>query len=229
MISDNISLDSPQAKDAFPSIQPSHLALRVLETLEKWLPFFQKEYIQVPLSKKEDDISLELCSFLNEKSSFFIEFAPQKGVDFRIHVKPRIMWAKPFFVIEAKRLPTTHRKKEYVEGDRGGIERFKREQEGFDQSLPISAIVGYIQKHDFAHWFKEINLWIEALIKQNDTTMDIRWTEQDKLEKAPSHSEQLGRYISIHSRKTLQDIKLHHFWLMMYSPKATPNLSASPQ
>ena len=50
-----------------------------------------------------------------------------------------------FFVMEAKRLPTPSksREKEYVEGNLGGIERFKRGHHG--NSLAKSAMVAYIQ------------------------------------------------------------------------------------
>ncbi len=217
MISENIAQATQVLVVDLPSIQPLQLALLVLETLEKWLPSFQEKYVQANLSEKENDISGLLNRFLQDELGHHssIDFNREEGVDFCIYMKPLDMGAEPYFVIEAKRLPTTHRTTEYVYIEKtmdGGIERFKREQKGFNQPLSISAMVGYVQSHDFSYWLEKINSWIDDLIKQ---PADIRWTEQDKLQESPSIN-LLGRYISTHSRKTLQDIKLYHFWLNMY-------------
>jgi hypothetical protein len=114
------------------------------------------------------------------------------------------------FCIEAKRLPTpgSGREQEYIVGDGGGIQRFKNKNHA--PNLSSSAIIGYIQKETFSHWFTQINSWIDDLIKNNPT----QWNEKDKLInftsdliKARSESKHLkvdGTYIS-----------LNHLWVSL--------------
>lgn len=116
----------------------------------------------------------------------------------------------PIFCIEAKRLPTpgSRREQEYIVGDGGGIQRFKNKNHA--PNLSSSAIIGYIQKETFSHWFTQINSWIDDLIKNNPT----QWNEKDKLInftndliKARSESKHLkvdGTYIS-----------LNHLWVSL--------------
>jgi hypothetical protein len=189
-----------------------------LSFLEQWLPAFCTAYLySQDFSHLEDEISKELLFFLNEKAKptdLLIHFDAKKGVDFLIRVQPFIINAKAIFLMEAKRLPPTNNK-DYVQGRTGGIERFKREQDGFDQHLTISAMLGYVQENTFAHWHHKVNTWIEALIEQSNMNNDIRWEQQDLLKEFSPSTTQIARYTSTHSRKTGMDIKLHHFWLNM--------------
>ena len=131
-----------------------------------------------------------------------------------INVKAYDCWSpertKAFFLIEAKRLPSPGRKKEYVSGNSGGIERYKKEHHG--KGLDGSAMVGYVQKHNCGYWHGEINKWINELIATN-TAIDIRWDSDDLLTlEADFNTAQ--KYTSQHSRigkaKT-PPIRLHHY------------------
>lgn len=134
-----------------------------------------------------------------------------------LNVSPLSSSSDAIFCIEAKRLPVKerNRKLEYVVGhggdkggDLGGIQRFKEKHHA--PNLSSSAIIGYIQKETFSHWFTQINSWIDDLIKNNPT----QWNEKDKLInfsentiKARSESKHLkvdGTYIS-----------LNHLWVSL--------------
>jgi len=209
--------ESPQDNAEFPLLPPAQTVSFILSFLTNHLPSFSTTYLPPRASHLEDDISEELLSFLQDRAksnNLLIHFNARKGVDFLIKVGPFKLNAKPFFVIEAKRLSKKHY--DYVRGRTGGIERLKREQEGFDHNLVVSGMLGYIQENSFAHWHQRVNAWIEALIAKVEVDDDIRWEQQDLLKEFSPSTAQLARYTSIHSRKTQMDIKLHHFWLNMH-------------
>lgn len=122
-------------------------------------------------------------------------------------------------VIEAKRLPTlgSKREKEYVEGNLGGIERFKKEVHSQEISNNLAIMIGYIQKNNANHWFTKVNEWINEQLQQS-TNPDISWLEEDKLKIDPNficENEKITKYLSIHSRITLDKINLHHYWMIL--------------
>jgi hypothetical protein len=123
-------------------------------------------------------------------------------------------------MVEAKRRPPTNLR-DYVQGRTGGIERFKREQEGFILEKNHCAMVAYIQKHTFTHWFDQINQWLTELIANNQNYADFDWEESDKLVAIPPSVDDVARYISNHSRKTLSRLTINHFWLDMQTENST--------
>jgi len=208
---------SPHNNAEFPLLPPTQTISSILSFLENCLPLFSTTYRSSQSSHLEDDISEELLSFLLSKAksnNLLIHFDAKKGVDFLIKVEPFKLNAKPIFVIEAKRLSKKHY--DYVQGRNGGIERFKREQAGFDQALAVSAMLGYVQENTFDHWHTKINTWIKALIKKSNMNDAIRWEQQDLLKEFSPGTAQIVRYTSTHARKTQVAIKLHHFWLDMH-------------
>lgn len=120
---------------------------------------------------------------------------------------------KAFFTIECKRLPTpgTDRKKEYVSGNYGGIERFKRNLHG--NNLTKSAIVGYIQKNDFKYWFKNINEWISSQVSDNNDP-SIIWTNEDILIHQSTYKNKVAKYQSTNFRKAKKNSILLLHYLM---------------
>jgi len=168
-----------------------------------------EEYKEI---ENEKGLTQKLVILLNSSENSFPFYFhheyienPQKGnspaVDIGI-ISTSSYNDKSFFSMEAKRLPAPSKKreKEYVCGKGGGIERFKKEIHG--KGLSFSAIIGYIQKNDFGHWFNAINKWIN----------EIGWDEN--LEEI-SKSKKVARYLSKHETSN-DNITLFHLWVKIY-------------
>jgi hypothetical protein len=128
-----------------------------------------------------------------------------------------------FFSFEAKRLPTpgSGREKEYVTGEgakiSGGIERFKKRLHG--SKIKYAAIVGYVQKEDFNHWFVKINGWIDELSAVDTTGL---WTVNDRINCDDLNVSVFIELFSEHSRINTDGeqagIELYHFWINLIEP-----------
>ena len=198
---------------------------QIVAYLDEYLtnfPAFFKTITSTKKIKAEKKISRELLLFLNnvwtqEKTSIFY-FYPEweydnshRSSDLAV-INVKTGGNRPtetFFVIEAKRLPTgSGREKEYVKGNLGGIERYKRGHHG--AGLPQSAIVGYIQKETCTHWHTKINEWIKDLFANNT---DIHWNSDDLL----VQSDDFDKTKKYHSKNTRiidseeDSIELHHY------------------
>ena len=195
---DNISI-SPEI-DAEKKLSVSE----IVDYLDKHLPEFPsvfKKKTSIRKIEAEIKISQELCLFLNfnrqqnEFSLFHFDREwnyedSQRSSDIGIvDVKTYHSSSKStqaFFVIEAKRLPTIgtdkktkkSREKEYVEGNLGGIQRYKKGHHG--NNLSQSAMIGYVQKETCLHWHSKINEWINDLIS-NNSDISIHWDSEDLL------------------------------------------------
>lgn len=209
----------------------------VLDCLNLNLPVFAiKQKGETKLN--EDGLTQRLCRFLNRNiGNFPFLFDKEdmeedtKGnssrVDVGVYAKTETIVVndraftenESFFKIEAKRLGKLkkEREQEYVVGrfegkkylDSGGIERFKKGIHG--GKLKHAALIGYVQLHDFNHWFNAVNGWITDLSKAKPEF----WSEHELLENERSSSE-LSTYISSHLREqkgVKDEIKLHHFWI----------------
>lgn len=125
--------------------------------------------------------------------------------------------AGKILVIEAKRLPTlgTKREKEYLFGNLGAIERFRKEVHGQDVKSNKAIILGYIQKENSSFWLEKINTWIDEESKEIEYNESvISWTERDKLKVDNSFSnKKVKKLKSIHKRITLAEIELIHYWI----------------
>ena len=119
---------------------------------------------------------------------------------------------KPITLIEfeAKRLSEKSNNKEYVCGERGGIERFKR---GVHAShLPKCGMFAYIQNNNTNYWINKINGWICELSDVN-TDSTIHWSNEEVLHKVSSNS-QVEKYASSHQRLLSNDtIALWHYFI----------------
>lgn len=192
MFQENISSNI----DSLPEIDTERRAIHsVITFLDKYLPSFPSAFRLMTSSKAmehEDLITQELCVYLERLARpngiFMFQFQRKyphstRSSDIGIieveNYNPTHP-SKVFFVIEAKRLPTpgSGREREYVEGNHGGIERYKRGHHG--KGLTDSAVIGYIQKHTCNHWFTQITSWINDLIR-NSTASDILWDSSDLL------------------------------------------------
>jgi hypothetical protein len=193
----------------------------LINFLNRHLPDFPNVFKEITKTEKiesEDYISQKLCSFLlnlTYPNGFFMFQFQGKYPNSRrssdivvVSRNPFIPTNNPFFTIEAKRLPTpgTGREKEYVKGDGGGIERYKRSHHG--KGLPESAMVGYVRKETCSHWHKKINEWINDLIQTN-TDVDIIWNNADLLIYSDTF-DKVQKYVSDNKRDN-DSIKLHHY------------------
>jgi len=190
---------------------PEHQTIkRILLFIRNVLPDFEHDFkAEKPRIHLEDDISEQLLLYFQVRAkdeNLLFSFNAKSGVDFRIQVAPFKLGTDPIFVIEAKRLSKQHY--DYVRGDTGGIERFKREFFGFGKHLSTSAMIGYIQELNKDHWIQKINLWIDELLKIDS---DLIWTEEDKL----VVENDLSHYISKHLRVSGTNITLYHFWISL--------------
>ncbi len=203
---------------------------KVIEFLDKHLPNFPSIFKKNTLAKKiegEDLISQELCNYLQALTYadgiFMFQFQRKSFIsshssDFGVLAVKNYQLSHAFFEIEAKRLPTPgknkkneSREKEYVEGDGGGMQRFKKWNHGI--GLPESAMIGYIQnEQNCTNWQQEINKWIKELISNNKAT-DIHWDSDDCLEEA-SDFNKTKKYTSKNTRivnSITDSIRLYHY------------------
>jgi len=108
-----------------------------------------------------------------------VDVRPRHGEAFRI--EGRLYQAEErFLALEAKRLPAPEksREREYLQGDLGGVERFKADKHG--QGLKMTGLLGYVQRCSAGFWLEQVNGWVEALVN-GDSHSDVSWDEQDKL------------------------------------------------
>jgi hypothetical protein len=119
---------------------------------------------------------------------------------------------KPITLIEfeAKILSSENfHNKEYVCGERGGIERFKRGDHA--SHLSVCGMFGYVQSKNTDHWVNKINRWIKDLADKNaDAT--IHWSDNEILTKTDLFPD-VGKYLSSHSRLSLNEITIHHYFI----------------
>lgn len=191
----------------------------ILIFLEKYIPTFTKEFKQKENEsepKINQKMSLHLHESLrNEKiypyhfSNEHVNESSNRKEDIYINIKSNGE-ALTVFVIECKRLPAYSSKseQEYVQGDGGGIERFKKLHHG--EKYPIAAMIGYIEKDTFSFWFNKVNFWIEELTKQPKNTL---WNKKDKLKKE-YEQENIAKYKSENLRTNGTKILLFHFWIL---------------
>lgn len=184
--------DFPAYKmDVDKSMDSEDLITQLLDTFlqeknrEAQLPFIIKNQFKYDTGRRSSDIGI-----------LFLKFSKKDA----------------FFVIEAKRLPTpgTGREKEYVEGNLGGIERFKRAHHGSE--LPIGGMIAYIQSDKPSDWLPKVNSWIDNLITSN-TDGTISWGKEDLL--VDLKSKGYSKYKSKNSRLEQLEITLYHYWLTL--------------
>jgi hypothetical protein len=207
----NISFSTSQkAANAIVGFLNSHLPS---------FPAFLKE--QKLESYNEDKVSSMLEIFLQRMAKhhnevFMFQFqSPQANSKRTVDIS--VIYASPFsstesiFAIEAKRLPTpgSGREREYVVGNLGAIERFKRCHHG--KHLRYSAIFGYIEDKNFDHWHSQICSWINDLIKTNTDSI-INWNKNDLLSFLKA-VKGVNLYNSLNARVDKTEISLTHYWI----------------
>lgn len=220
-------------KSKYPGSIPQHQIRpnieidELLSFLEENLILFQHRYLnQGVLSEPRLNEKLELLlqhqSRMGDRPFMFKgeklnDEHPLRKVDIGVMISQKDRYEEnAFFSIECKRLPTPGhgREKEYVSGNLGGIERFKRSLHG--ETSSHNAIVAYVQQNEFEFWHKIINEWIEERISFNADT-SISWFKPDKLNNICGYLRpEIAKYISNNFRDLTNDeIKLYHLWVKL--------------
>lgn len=203
-------------------LEPSAHIVSIVNFLEKhfvgFINLYQEKYSGIsnePVITQK--IEMYLNPFLKEELSTFNLTKEYIVNDYPERKSPQCDLAfyldgndKALFCIEAKRL--SDYSKEYVyssTGKSGGIERYKKEIHG--EGLTHSAIIGYVQKEDFEHWYRQINNWIDELII--DDKQEIEWTNNDKLNEL-SINANIAKFKSVNKRAD-DSISIFHYWLKL--------------
>jgi hypothetical protein len=117
--------------------------------------------------------------------------------------------AMPIVEFEAKRLSQSANNSEYVHGERGGIERFKRGHHA--AHLNVCGMFGYVQDKTISHWLGKINGWISDLgVNNTDTSIDWK-PDEEKL--IPIQECDIDKYQSSNLRSKQPIVKLYHYFI----------------
>jgi hypothetical protein len=168
-------------------------------------PQYAQEFV-AELARTLRTMEIPLCVG-REYSDIYTEGADkQRAVDFYFYPVEKGVSKKSLFSVEVKRLPTPeghNRTKEYVLGDGGGIERFKREYHG--KGLSNCGMLAFIEKYDFSHWYTTINSWI------TDNVASKLWSTEECLTNLTVNTT-WAKSLSIVKRKS-SNMTLIHFWI----------------
>jgi hypothetical protein len=210
MLKDKFMNSQTPEQDAI-SVPMDHEIIQVLTFVDNNIGNFFSYYATIKDSDSEDRTSdylishFQICNYEQSEGFFPYYFGKHptqehsdRETDIGVFPLARKQRLVPIIEFEAKRLSESSNNKEYVAGERGGIERFKRAYHAPYAS--ICGMFGYVQSRTPEHWIQKINGWIDELAKTNqDATID--WSDgNEKLMKINSflHGE---KYISNNTRK----------------------------
>ncbi len=223
MLKDNQSSGALPLPDSL-SVSPTIEVDKVLEYVDKHIAGFCTYYQTIKDSQRENRISdflvrhFQLCKNEDADGFFPYDFSknptqPQSGKETDIGVYALTRGTTPVTIIEfeAKRLSESSNNKEYVCGERGGIERFKRGHHS--AHLTVCGMFGYVQSRTAAEWITIVNNWIKELATNNtDETIDWK-TEEEKLLLAQSFSK-VEKLSSRNARNQTRDTIILFHYLM---------------
>jgi hypothetical protein len=186
----------------------------IIQFISDFLPSFIININQLDTKNIEKSYNNQLSMYFNAKRTneaylfqHDLHRTNSREPDIGVPLQAQILQGnyESIFDIECKRLNSNiPHVKQYVSGNTGGIERFKKNLHGTD--LPNSAIIGYMENKSLDYWFSQINSWIEEQNKLNNCF----WGENEYLKIAK------GSYFhSIRNRiscKMSNVIELFHFF-----------------
>jgi hypothetical protein len=223
MIRDMRDSSSAPVSDSL-SVQDNQEVVKIFQYIDFSIEKFYDYYMIYGDSERENRITdLLISCFEDYLSSFnggYFSIRFSKGPteadstrepDIGIYPRPIRKLFKPIVVLGAKRLYHSSHSIEYVSGDTGGIERFKRCLHAAGDN--ICGMIGYVQIHNSDYWFTKINNRIEGLAKENIDEM-IDWThEKEKLTVVNAFTK-VQKYSSSNYRKTKDDfIHIFHYFI----------------
>lgn len=205
------------------SVPNNHEVEQILLFIDNYIPEFIAYYKTIKDSDRENRISdflvnhFQLCKTENDQDYFPYDFRKNptqassgKETDIGVFVLTRGRKPSPLIEFEAKRFSESSSNEQYVYGDRGGIERFKRGDHS--SHLKVCGMFAYVQSRTIGDWFSKVNGWLTNQFNTNkDSSID--WLETEQLSQYESFSF-VEKYTSSHSRKTLKDsISLWHYFI----------------
>ncbi len=223
MLKDNIPTNNqPTANDL--SVIINHEIVFILDFIDRNISNFVIYYFNIKDSDRENRISYFLSCYFNaclleERDGFcslnFVKNPAQesstKETDIGVAVLSKT--EKPVTIIEfeAKRFSETSNNKEYVCGERGGIERFKR---GYHSAhLNLCGMFAYVQSRKSEEWILKVNEWIKEESETN-TDPNIDWKSIDEKLIEDTVFKDVNKLKSAHSRKQSKDtILLWHYFI----------------
>lgn len=208
------------------SVKSEHEAILIIEFIEDNISDFIPYYQSIKDSDKENRISDFLVYYFNcclrEKPYYgFPAFnfgknptQAHSAQETDIGVVVLTKNAKPITIIEfeAKRFSETSNNKEYVCGERGGIERFKRGEHA--SHLSTCGMFAYVQSRTLDDWIKKVNKWIDKQACKN-IDPEIDWSNpNEKINIFCNLSSEVKIQKSINKRKMpLDSMVIYHYFI----------------
>lgn len=225
MLRDNINSSLPNV--GCLTIQENQEVLSILSFIDDNITGFKCYYIDQGRPVKENRISdlliqyLQCCKLKYDDGFGVFDFRKNptqldSGKETDIGVYPLSLNVNPIlpvFEFEAKRLSNSkdHRpnNKEYVTGNRGGMERFKRCEHS--PHLTECGMLGYIQSDNADYWVSKINNWIQDIAQ---SASDLDWSSPNEALSVVDKSLQVTKLESNNSRVHSKDnIHLWHYMI----------------
>jgi hypothetical protein len=206
------------------SVQDDQELINIFRYIDFSIDKFYNYYIAYGDSEKENRITDLLIACFEEylfsfnNGYFSIRFSKNptesdstREPDIGVFPRKTRKLFRPILIFEAKRLYDSSHSSEYVYGDTGGIERFKRCKHAADDK--VCGMIGYIQSNEPNYWVAKINDWINILAKENtDETID--WAHECEKLILESSFIKAQKYSSLNYRKAKNDsIHIFHYFI----------------
>lgn len=210
------------------SVKSEHEVCLIIDFIDNNISAFCPYFLNIRDSDREDRISDFLVYHFNlclreEPYGDFPSFSFGKnptqsisGQETDIGVFVLTKGVKPVTIIEfeAKRLSETSNNKEYVCGNRGGIERFKKGEHA--SHLSVCGMFGYVQSRSSKDWIEKVNTWIEELSQTNINTY-TDWSKPKEKLRHFATFDYVEKFESFHSRiGNFASLTLYHYFLKLY-------------
>ena len=227
MLKDNLPSYNPPNTDDL-DVSPNHEIFVILDFIDRNISSFCPYYQTIKDSHRENRISYFLSCYFNiclneDRTAGFLPLnfvknpsqeLSTKETDIGVVVLTKTIKPDPIIEFEAKRFSETSNNKEYVNGERGGIERFKR---GYhSSSLSICGMFGYVQSRTSLEWIAKVNDWIDGETQNNIGNDDIDWKSRDEKLSTVTYFQDVVKLKSEHTRKQLNNtILLWHYFIYL--------------
>lgn len=211
----------PRSSDL--SVNNAHEVNLILNFIDQNISSFRSYFLSLRDSDRENRISDFLVYHFNccLRDAPYCGFPPfnfgknptqtKSGQETDIGVVVLSKSVKPITIIEfeAKRFSETSNNKEYVCGERGGMERFKKGEHA--SHLSVCGMFGYIQSRTSKEWIIKVNQWIDELAANKPNELD--WCNPDEKLNPISIFQGVEKTKSVNTREKLKNITLYHYFM----------------